>query len=179
MVLVEVSNRHVHLCKDDLEVLFGKDYALTKLKDLSQPGEFAAEEKVSFQNLEVRVLGPVRAHSQLEISHTDARNLKHKAELRLSGDVADVPVAEISTELGSVKVPIIIAKRHLHCSEEDAKRLSLKDGQLVSVRVDNTRPMTFHDIPVRIKENAKLALHLDADEGNAAGIQGMCEGELI
>lgn len=179
MVLVEVSNRHVHLCKDDLEKLFGKNYKLTKLKELSQPGEFAAEEKVRFQNLEVRIIGPVRLHSQLEVSQTDARNLNHKTEIRLSGDVVNTHSAEISTVLATIKVPIIIAKRHLHCSLEEAKKLNLVDKQRVSVRVSSERPITFHDIPVRVKENAKLVLHLDSDEGNAAGILGMCEGELI
>lgn len=183
-IKIEVSNRHMHLCKEDINKLFKEGYELTKLKELSQPGEFACNETVDVTNAgnvieNVRILGPSREKSQLEISLTDARKLKLDVPVRASGDTDNVPSVEVVGPGGKTQVPVIIAKRHLHLSEEEAKEFAVKDKDIVKVKVDGEREIIFGNILVRINKNFKSALHLDTDEANAAGIKGECFGEII
>lgn len=185
---VEISARHVHLSKEDFESLFGKGRSLTPVKKLSQVGEFASQEKLTILNQsagkkieDVRILGPFRKNSQAEISLTDVYSLKlsEMPKIKISGDVADTIKISVKNSNSSIKIPCIIAQRHLHCSLNEAKKLKLKDNQEVSVKIFGKRETTFHNIIVRVSENYRLALHLDTDEGNSAGIQGKVFGEIV
>lgn len=183
---VEVSARHIHLSQKDFEKLFGKDKKLVPMKNLSQLGEFASQEKISLVNSDkklenVRILGPFRKSSQAEISFTDAYNLKLNPlpKIRVSGDLADAGSISAKGPKASLKIPCIIAQRHLHLSPKEAEKLKLKDNQKISVRIKGIRETTFHNIIVRISENFRLSLHLDTDEGNSAGIIGETSGEII
>lgn len=182
---VEVSARHVHLSLEDLERLFGKEYSLRKVKDLSQSGEFASKEKVDLINgkkiLSARVLGPPRGKTQVELSLTDARKLGIlKIPVVLSGKLNKAAFITIKGPKGKIKVrAAIIAQRHLHCSPLEAKKLGVKNNSRIKVRVAGTRSIIFENVIVRISEKYKLALHLDTDEGNAAGIIEKTWGKLI
>ncbi|MDD5012328.1 MAG: phosphate propanoyltransferase [Candidatus Nanoarchaeia archaeon] len=183
---IEISARHIHLSEKDFEKLFGKNKTLTPMKKLSQIGEFASEEKVTLINSgrkieNVRILGPFRKNSQAEISLTDAYNLKLNPlpKIKVSGDLANTTNILVKGPKSSVKIPCIIAKRHLHCSIEEAGKLKLKNNQKVSVKISGERETIFQEIIVRTNENFRLSLHLDTDEGNAAGITGRTFGELI
>lgn len=177
-VTVEVSNRHVHLSRDDYYNLF--DEPMENIKDLSQTGEFASNKTVEIEGLgKTRVLGPLRPKSQLEISKTEARKIKKQIHLRLSGHLDNAMSVEISTNKGTIEVPTIIAKRHLHCSPEDAEANGLKDGDIVSVKTSGERGITFHEIIVRVKPGFTTVLHLDTDEGNAADISNISKGIII
>ena len=185
-ILTEVSARHIHLCQKDFEKLFGKNEKIAPLKELSQEGEFASDKIVELKNGDriirnVRILGPFRKESQAEIALTDAYLLKLKPlpKIKVSGDLANTTKIEVRSKKTAVKIPCIIAQRHIHISEEEAKKLRLKNNQRVSVRVNGIRGITFHDVVVRIAKNYRLALHLDTDEGNAAGIFGKTFGEII
>lgn len=182
---IEISARHVHLTKEDFEKLFGKK-ELTKFKDLSQPGEFASNEKITLisddKKIEhVRILGPFRKTSQVEIAITDAYSLKLKRfpKIKVSGDTADTIKISVKGPKNSIKIPCIIAKRHLHCSDEEAKKLGIKNNQKISVKTEGTRSVIFNEIVVRVSADYKLSCHLDTDEGNAAGIIKESSGELI
>jgi len=183
---IEISARHVHLSQEDLEILFGKKYCLTQKKVLTQPGEFAAQETVSVRFKEkeisqVRVISPARNQTQLEISLTDAYNLGVSPVIRLSGDLKGTPGVLLVGPKGEVmlKEGVMVAWRHLHISPKEAEKLGITDKKTVSVKVEGTRSLTFHNIKVRIGENYRLSVHLDTDEGNAAGIKGEALGELI
>ena len=183
---VEVSARHIHLSKKDFEKLFGENKNLVLIKKLSQPGEFASAERVTLINKDkkienVRILGPLRKSSQAELSLTDAYNLKLNPlpKIRVSGDIVNTTRILIKGPKSSLKIPCIIAKRHLHCTPSDAKRLKLKNNKEISVKIGGIRGTTFHNIATRVSEKFKLALHLDTDEGNAAGITGKIFGELV
>jgi len=183
---IEVSARHAHLCPKDLEALFGKGCKLKKLKDLYQPGEFAAEEIIkvkgrSGKSLNFRVLGPIREKSQLEISKTDGILLGIKSLIRDSGDHKGTPGAILIGPDGKIKLKqgVINSWRHIHCNLQEAKELGLKNRTLVSVRVNGLCAVTFHNVKVRVEKNSRLCLHLDTDEGNAANIQAKGNGEII
>lgn len=183
---IEISARHVHLCEKDLQVLFGANYILTKKKDLSQLGEFAAQETVvaRFKDKEipqVRVIGPARKQTQLEISMTDAYNFGVSAPVRLSGDLKGTPGALLIGPRGQVELKegVIVAQRHLHISPTEAMKSGIDGKDVVSIKIDGGRMVTFHNFKVRKGDNFKLAAHLDTDEGNAAGIAGKTFGELI
>lgn len=183
---VEISARHIHLSEKDFEKLFGKDKKLTEIKKLSQIGEFASDRKVILVNEEnqienVRILGPFRKNSQAEISLTDAYHLKLNPlpKIRVSGDLVNTTEVLVKGPKSSLKIPCIIAQRHLHCSETESKKLGLKNNQIVSIKVKGIRGITFHEIIVRSSENYQLSLHLDTDEGNAAGISGKTFGEIV
>lgn len=174
---VEISARHIHLSKEDFEKLFGKDKNLTLIKELSQPGEFASEQKLTLINNDkkienVRILGPFRKYSQAEISITDAYNLKLNPmpRIRISGDLADTGKILVKNSESSVEISCIIAKRHIHCSVEEAKELNVSNNQKVSVEIPGERNLIFNDVLAKVSENYRLALHLDTDEGNATGI---------
>jgi len=183
---IEISARHIHLSKEDLEKLFGKNETLIPLKKLSQPGEFASDKTVDLINkdkklLHVRVLGPLRKNSQAEISVTDSYSLKLSPlpKIRVSGDIADTTEILVEGEKSSIKIPCIIAKRHLHLSEKEAKSLKLKNNQEVSIKISGERGVIFNEVTTRISEKFRAAVHLDTDEGNAAGISGKTFGELV
>ncbi len=183
---VEVSARHIHLGQKDMEILFGRGHQLKKIKQLSQPAEFACEELLTLQIngkeiKNVRVIGPLRDATQVEISITDAFYFSVNPPVRLSGDIEGSPGAVLAGPEGQVNLAegVVIAQRHLHCSLEEAKRLGLKNGDKVSIKVDSERPVVFENIAVRAKDSYSLALHLDTDEGNAAGIKKQGEGLII
>lgn len=184
-VLVEVSARHVHVTQEALETLFGKGYELTKKKDLSQPGQFACEERVQVIGEKssfpaVSILGPVRPECQVEISASDARSIGVKAPVRESGDVAGSGACKLVGPKGEVELKegVIIAKRHIHMTPEDAEKYGLQDKQIVSVKIDSAeRSLVFGDTVVRVSPKYALAMHIDTDEANAvlapAGTMGI------
>lgn len=183
---VEISARHIHLSKKDFERLFGKSSNLHLIKNLSQEGEFSSDKKVELINgknkiSNVRIVGPFREKSQIEISLTDAYELKLSPlpELRISGDVKGTVKVLVKGPKSSIKIPAIIAKRHLHCSREDGKKLKLKNTQIIKVKILGKRGLIFDNVVVRIKHGFKTSLHLDTDEANAAGISGKTFGEIV
>jgi len=186
-VPVGVSNRHIHLSKEHLEILFGKGYELTPIKDLSQPGQFACKEQLtivgpSLRPIEgVRVLGPVRSASQVEISRTDSFTLKVKPPVRESGDIKGSAPITIIGPKGVVTLDegCIIANRHIHMSEEEGRAFGLKDGQYVTVEANGERRTTFYDVQVRVNKAFKLEMHIDTDDANAAGISNGTQVKII
>ena len=186
-VKVEVSARHCHLSNKDAQQLLGKNYKLKIIKPLSQHGEFASQVTITIKTAggqleKVRVLGPIRDKTQVEISLTEARKLKINPPIRLSGDLKGSAGAILIGPQGQVKIKegIIIAKRHLHCGPKQAKKLGLKNGQLISIKTPGERSVALNNIIVRIRDNFDLSVHLDTDEGNASLSGGVCAfGELI
>lgn len=178
LVPVGVSNRHIHLTKADLAVLFGEGYELTPLKELSQPGQFACKETLtlvgpSLRPIEnVRVLGPLRGKSQVEISATDSYVLKVKPPVRESGNVAGSAGVTIVGPKGVVQLKegCIIANRHIHMSPSDAASFRVKDGDTVTVDVEGKRRTRWYDVQVRVSPDFRLEMHVDTDDANAAGI---------
>lgn len=175
---VGISVRHIHLCKADLEVLFGEGSELHPIKDL-MGGQYAADERVTViggngRQLEnVRVLGPLRSETQIEVSKTDAMFLKVQAPLRDSGDISKTPGVTLVGPKGQVTLDkgCIIAKRHVHMSNEDAKAFGLVDKQLISLDFKGEREGTLHNVLVRVHESFTLELHIDTDEANALDVQ--------
>ena len=186
-VIVETSARHIHLAKEHVDILFGAGHALTNKKDLSQPGQFACEEKVTLVGpkgtLKVSVLGPERKATQVELSYTDARTLGLKAvPVRESGDTAGSPGLKLVGPAGEVELAegVIIAKRHIHMTSADAEAFGLTDKQVVSVKIENdSRSTIFGDVVVRVSDSFALAMHIDTDECNAAGAFGEVYGEIL
>lgn len=184
---IEVSARHVHLSEGDLEELFGEGFALDKMKDLSQEGEFASEQLVSIKTVKkeinnVRVLGPCRKLTQVEISKTDAYELgltpPMKECTRVDGEMAET-ITLCNGDRCLERAAAIVAYRHLHLSPQKAQELGLKDDDNISVRVTGERSLTFHNVLVRVAENFRAHMHIDLDEGNAAGILEKGTGEII
>lgn len=186
-VLVETSARHVHVSQEDLETLFGKGYALTVKKELSQPGQYAAAEKVKVEgaksSLTASILGPVRAATQVELSLTDARSIGVDAPVRESGDIEGSGSCKLIGPNGEVTIPcgVIAAKRHIHLTPADAQAADVKDKDIVSVKLScqNGRDLTFSDVVVRVSDKFKAAMHIDTDEANAACAFGEVYGEII
>ena len=186
-VLVETSARHVHVTEEHLKVLFGEGATLTKKKDLSQPGQFACEERVTVvgpkKSLErVSILGPVRPATQVELSLTDARSIGVDAPVRESGDVAGSGACKLVGPCGEVELSegVIVAKRHIHFTPEDAAEFGVADKEIVSVKIDsNGRSLVFGDVVVRVSPKFAAAMHIDTDESNAAGCAGTVYGEVI
>lgn len=186
-VLVETSARHVHLCQETLEVLFGKGYELTKKKDLSQPGQYACEERVTVVGPKkelagVSILGPVRKADQIELSATDARSIGLGIAIKESGDTKGTPGCVLRGPKGEVELKegVIVAKRHIHMTTKDANEMGLVNGQIVSVKVANdVRTTTFGDVVVRVRDDFALAMHIDTDESNAACVACGTYGEII
>jgi len=185
-ILVEVSGRHIHISKKDLETLFGEGYQLNKVKQLSQPEEFACEESVriefgakSFDK--VRIVGPLREETQVEISLTDAIGSGVVLPVKLSGDLENSMPVIIVGPKSSVELQkgVIVAKRHIHCATAEAQELGLKNNDVVSVRTEGERGLVFDNVVVRVSDNYKLAMHIDTDEGNAAGINKIGEGIIL
>lgn len=185
--IVETSARHVHLCEKDIETLFGKGATLTHKKDLSQPGQFACEERVTVvgpkrEIANVIVLGPARDATQVELSLTDARTLGISAPVRESGDIAGTPGCKIVGPCGEVEIAegVIAAKRHVHMTPEDAEKFGVSDKDVVSVKIDSDgRSLIFGDVVIRVKSTFALAMHIDTDESNAACASGACYGEIV
>ncbi len=184
--IVETSARHVHVSQEDLETLFGKGYELTKKKDLSQPGQYACNEKVTIvgskKEMAGSILGPVRPASQVEISLTDARSIGVDAPVRESGDVAGSGACRLVGPCGEVELKegVIAAKRHIHATPEDAEKLGVKDKDVVSVKIDTDgRSLVFGDVVVRVSPKFALAMHIDTDESNAAGCGREVYGEIV
>ncbi len=184
-VIVETSARHIHLSRADLEVLFGAGYQLTKKKDLSQPGQFACEEKVTVVgpkgSVKMSVLGPERKETQVEVSFTEARTLGISVPVRESGDIAGSAVVRLEGPAGAVaeRVCAIAAMRHIHFTPEDAADLGVNDKDVVSVKVGGVRGVVFDNTIVRVNSSYARAMHIDTDEANAAGISGPVDGEII
>ena len=183
---VEISAKHVHLSQEHVEALFGPGYTLTPKRDLSQPGQFLCEERVTvigpkgtFKN--VAVLGPVRSRTQVELSATDARTLGVKAPLRLSGDLAGCPGVFIQAGDAMVRADesVMVAQNHIQMTPADAQRLGVHDGEVVSVRMDTERPLTFDHVLVRATDTSALAMHIDFDEANACQLAGSGFGTIV
>jgi propanediol utilization protein len=185
-VIIEISARHVHLAQADLEKLFGKGFQLTKLKALSQRDEFAANETVDLtaKNIikHVRVLGPDRDYTQIEISKTDAFYLGLSPLVRDSGDLQGTPGITIVGPAGEVDVEqgVILSHRHIHCSSLEAQKHGLKEGQLVKVKVNGQRGVVFDKVMIKVREGYVWRMHIDTDEANAAGVDDSNNiGEII
>ena len=186
-VLVEISARHVHVSEEHLEILFGKGYKLTPKKDLSQPGQYACEERVTVVGPKkelagVSILGPCRKATQVEISLTDARSIGVKAPIRESGDVAGSGACKLIGPAGEIDLTegVIAAKRHIHMTTADAEKYGITDSQIVSVKIPTEgRALVFGDVVARVSDSYALAMHLDTDEANAAAIPGSCIGEIL
>lgn len=185
--LVETSARHVHLSEADIETLFGKGHTLTHKKDLSQPGQYACEERVTLVGpkkpiANVIILGPARKATQVELSFTDARTLGVSAPVRESGDVAGSAGCKIVGPAGEIDLTegVIIAKRHIHMTPDDAAKFGVADKDIVSVKLDsNGRKTVFGDVVVRVNPTFALAMHIDTDEANAACAFGEFYGEIV
>ena len=185
-VLVEISARHVHVTDEALEILFGKGHKLTPKKNLSQPGQFACEEKVTVigpkSQLKASILGPTRPENQVELSLTDARAIGVTAPIRESGDVKGSGVCKLVGPAGEIELTegVIAAKRHIHMTPEDAEKFGIKDKQIVSVKIPTEgRALVFDDVVARVSDKYKLAMHIDTDEANAAAVPGSCIGEIL
>ncbi len=186
-VLVETSARHVHVSKADLETLFGAGYELTKKKDLSQPGQFACEERVQVIGAKgsfpaVSILGPTRPDTQVELSASDARSIGAVAPCRESGDIAGSGACKLVGPKGEVELAegVIVAKRHIHATPEDAEKYGVEDKQIVDVKVESDgRTLVFGDVVVRVSPSYALAMHIDTDESNAAFAKPGMMGEII
>ena len=186
-VPVGVSNRHIHLTREHVDILFGKGYELTKIKDLSQPGQFACKEQLtivgpSMRPIEgVRVLGPERKASQVEISRTDSFTLKVKPPVRESGDIkGSAPVTIIGPKgIVSLSEGCIIANRHIHMSLEEAARYNVVDGEYVDVLLCGERKSMFYDVQIRAHKDFRLEMHIDTDDANAAGVGNGAKVKLI
>ena len=183
---VGVSNRHIHINQEDLEVLFGKGYELTKLKALKQPGQFAAKETVIAVGpkgtLEkIRILGPVRKRTQLEISKTDAYSLGIKVPIRESGDTENTPGIEVIGPKSRVKLDegVIIAKRHIHIPPSFAAQYGLSDKELVTVRFEGKRGLEYGNVVIRISDKFVNEMHIDTDEANAGDIRNGDIGIIV
>lgn len=175
--IVETSARHIHLSQKDVEILFGTGAELHKKKDLSQPGQYACEERVDIVGPKksingVGILGPTRPSTQVEVSLTDARALGLSAPIRESGDLAGTAQCKIVGPKGEVVLTegVIAAKRHIHTTPEDAEKLGVKDKEIVSVKIGSSdRSIVFGDVVVRVNPTYATAMHIDVDEANAAG----------
>lgn len=181
-IIVRISGRHIHLSQEDLEALFGVDYALTVYRPLSQPDQYAAKETVTIVGPKgviesVRILGPVRKHTQVEISGTDGYRLGIDPPVRDSGDIHGTPGISIVGPHGAITLDegVILAATHIHMSEEDAKELELKNGDRVQVLVDGERDLIFSGVLVRVSNKFTTEMHIDTDEANAAVVaDGAC-----
>lgn len=186
-VLVETSARHVHVSKEDLAVLFGEGYELTKKKDLSQPGQYACEERVTVVGPKkelpnVSILGPVRPATQVELSATDARSIGITAPIRESGDVAGSGACKLVGPCGEVEISegVIVAKRHIHLTPADAEELGVKDKDVVWVKIDTPeRKAVLGDVVCRVSDKFARAMHIDTDESNAIGAGANLTGVIV
>ena len=175
-VKIGLSNKHLHLQKEHIEILFGKGHELTPTKPLVQPGQFACEEKVDIVGPKntlkgIRVLGPARPETQVEVAMTDARTLGIKAPVRESGKLDGTPGCKIVGPCGEVEIDhgVIVALRHVHLSPAQAEEAGVKDKDIVSIKIEGERGLVFNNVLVRSGDAHEREVHLDTDEGNAAG----------
>lgn len=187
-ILVEISARHVHVTNEAREILFGKGSSLRVKKMLSQPGQFASEQRVDIVGPKktisnVSILGPERSACQVEVSLTDARTLGVVAEIRESGDIKGTSGIKLVGPCGEIELNegLIAAKRHIHLDLKTAEEMNLSNGEIVSVKIPspNSRSLTFDDVVVRVNKDYAPAMHIDTDEGNAAAISGTVYGTII
>lgn len=186
-VLVETSARHVHVTREVLDILFGEGYELTVKKMLSQPGQYASAERIDVVGPKktlsgVSILGPIRPETQVELSLTDARSIGIAAPVRESGQIAGSGACKLVGPKGEVEITegVIAAKRHIHMTKADAAEFGVADKQIVSVKVDSDgRSLIFGDVVVRVSDSYALAMHIDTDESNAAGLAPGTMGEVI
>ncbi|MBO5162956.1 MAG: phosphate propanoyltransferase [Ruminococcus sp.] len=185
--IVETSARHIHVTQEHLEILFGKGHELTKKKDLSQPGQFACEERVTIVGPKkelpgVSILGPVRPETQVELSATDARSIGIAAPIRESADIAGSGACKVIGPCGEIEISegVIVAKRHIHLTPADAEELGVKDKQVVWVKVNTPeRSAILGDVVCRVSEKYARAMHIDTDESNAIGAPRELYGEIV
>ncbi|HFI0158713.1 TPA: ethanolamine utilization phosphate acetyltransferase EutD [Streptococcus suis] len=183
---IEASGRHIHLSQEDLEKLFGKDYTLTKAKDLSQPGQYACKERLTilgpkgaFQN--VVILGPVRGASQVEVSMTDCLKLGVNAPIRESGQIENTPgiILVNGSKVVSLDKGLIVAKRHIHMTPEDAAKANVVNQEIVQVQVGGERGLIFDDVVIRVHPKFATYMHIDYDEANACGYKKGMRGRIL
>ncbi len=186
MIPIGVSARHIHLSQTDLVSLFGEGYELSSFKDLSQPGQFAAHETVAIigpkgQFDKVRILGPIRPQTQIEVSRTDAFMLGIHPPVRESGQIDGTPGLRVIGPKGEVTLEqgVIVAARHMHFHTSDANQWGIQDKQLLRVHLRGERPLIFEDVIARVSDQFALDMHIDTDEGNAAGVKTGDEAELL
>ena len=185
--IVETSARHIHVTQEHLEILFGKGHELTKKKDLSQPGQFACEERVTIVGPKkelagVSILGPVRPETQVELSVTDARSIGIAAPIKESGDIAGSGACKVVGPCGEIEISegVIVAKRHIHLTPADAEELGVTDKQIVWVKVETPeRSAVLGDVVCRVSPSYARAMHIDTDESNAIGAPRELYGEII
>ena len=186
-VIVETSARHIHLSEEAVEALYGAGYQLTKKKDLSQPGQYACEEKLVVVGpkgtLKASILGPTRKATQVEISLTDARSIGVSAPIRESGDIAGTGACKlVNPDNGNeyeISEGVIAAKRHIHLTPEAAAEIGVSDKQIVSVKLNTERSAILGDVVVRVSPSFAPAMHIDTDEANAACAFGEVYGEIV
>lgn len=186
IVPVGVSARHIHVSKEHIEVLFGQGYELSILKELSQPGQFAANETVAVEGpkgsfKKVRILGPARGKTQLEVSRTDSFTLGVDAPVRQSGYAEDTPGVKLIGPAGEITIDegVIVAARHIHLHTDDALKWGITNNQRLAVKCNGERPLIFEDVIARISSDFSLDMHIDTDEANAAGIKSGDQAEII
>ncbi|MCI5911132.1 MAG: phosphate propanoyltransferase [Oscillospiraceae bacterium] len=185
--IIETSARHVHVTEKDLEILFGAGHTLTKKKDLSQPGQYAAEERVTIvgpkkELANVSILGPCRKATQVELSATDARSIGIAAPIRESGDLEGSGACKIVGPCGEIEISegVIVAKRHIHLTPEDAEELGVKDKDVVWVKCDTDgRKAILGDVVCRVSSNYARAMHIDTDESNAISASRDLKGTIV
>lgn len=185
-IIVEISGRHAHLSQEDCDTLFGKGHGLTPLHPISQRGQYATKETIKLKApkgeiARLRIVGPVRTKSQVELSTTDARVLGIAPHVRLSGSLKGTPGCMLIGPKGKVvlKEGVIIPRRHIHASPAAAKKAGLRNKALVAVSISGARAVEFHNVIVRIHPTYRWHCHLDTDEGNAAGLTGKGRGVII
>jgi putative phosphotransacetylase len=186
-IQVETSARHVHLTEKDVEILFGEGHSLTFKKMLSQPGQFACEERVDIvgpkkEIKNVTILGPARSATQVEVSLTDARTLGAEVPIRESGDLVGSGACKLAGPAGELELTegLIAAKRHVHLRPEDAEKIGVRDKQIVAVKIKTeNRTATLGDTVVRVHADYMPFMHIDTDEANACGAAGLAEGEIL
>lgn len=185
--IVETSARHIHVTEADFKILFGENAKLTPKKELSQPGQYACEERVTIVGPKkeikgVSILGPFRKQTQVELSATDARSVGLPIVVRESGDLANTPSCKVVGPNGEIEISegVIVAKRHIHATVKDADELGVKDKDIVSVKLDtNGRSLVFGDVVVRVSDTYALAMHIDTDESNAGLVAPGTMGEIV
>jgi putative phosphotransacetylase len=186
LVPIGVSARHIHLSKEHVEILYGPGYELTVFKPLSQPAQFAAHEVVTIEGPrgkmdKVRVLGPARGQTQLEISRTDCYTLGVNAPLRQSGNLEGTPGIQLIGPAGSIALEqgVIVAARHIHFHTADASRWRIGDKQMLEVWIKGERPLVFEEVLARVSDFFATEMHIDTDEANAAGVKTGDQGEIM
>lgn len=178
LIPIGISNRHIHLCREDLDILFGKGYNLTKIKDLKQPGQYAAKEVITLKGEKgkiekVRILGPLRDETQIEISLSDGFKLGVTPPIRESGDLKNSSPIEVIGPMGSVKKQYgtIAALRHIHMDPDSANKLNLCDKQMVDIEISGIRKSILSNVLIRVSDKFELEMHIDTDEANACNVK--------